>query len=161
MDLNQFFANNQFLSAGFLLMVLGFVGAYLRHVPGRIWDFIERFFIVKIDIQDEDESYQWMQVWLAERLHKTLSISVVTKRASDEGFDDDGPVNNKPKIYFVPAVGTYFFWYKRRFVTLSRNRLENSTSTSLLDASDVLANVVSFFIRPDRSLSALAGCCLV
>lgn len=123
--------DNPFFSGGFVLLVIGGLLAYLRNVPGKMWNFFERFFIVKIDIQDEDESYQWMRVWLAERLSKTLSISVVTHRkksyTSNEDYEGTTVVtDNRPTVHFVPAVGTYFFWYKRRFVILSRDRNEQS-----------------------------------
>jgi len=121
---------NPFFSGGFFLLIIGGILAYLRNVPWRIWNFFERFFIVKIDIQDEDESYHWMRVWLAERLSKTLSISVVTSRKKKLDNDYEGGViavtDNRPTIHFVPAVGTYFFWYKRRLVVLSRDRSEQS-----------------------------------
>jgi chaperone BCS1 len=78
-----------------------------------------------------------MQIWLAERLKSALSISVITKRGSFDDKDENPIIDNKPKVYFVPAVGTYFFWYKRRFVTLSRDRKDNSThSLSQMVASD-------------------------
>ncbi len=116
-------------------MLLGAFLAYMRHVPGRIYGLIERFFILKIDIQDEDEAYHWMQIWLAERLEHTLSISVVTKRQkpNKNAWEDEEAAtgNVKPTIYFVPAVGTYFFWYKGRFVTLNRDKQENTPSMGM------------------------------
>lgn len=130
MDLTNWFGDNQFLSAGFLLMLLGGILVWLKNIPGQLYDFFERWFIVKIEILDEDESYQWMQIWLAERLKSTLSVSVITKRGPLNKTDEDSNeviTDNKPRVYFVPAVGTYFFWYKRRFITLSRDRKDNST----------------------------------
>jgi chaperone BCS1 len=155
MDLLQF-GNNAFVSGGLFLMVVGGVLYYLKRLPGAIYDFVERFFIVKLEILDEDESFNWMQVWLAERLHRTLSISVVTKRKKPLGAngDDEDSANqddNKPRVYFVPAVGTYFFWYKRRFVTLSRDRQENAAGTPLVggggDPKSMLRNKESFTLR--------------
>src|SRR4029079_15729454 len=93
----------------------------------------------KIEILDSDEAYAWMQVWLAGRLRTTLTVSVLTRRdtALDgaEGYagEDYLPtLGNRPNIYFVPAVGTYFFWYRGRFVTLNRDRQENATTPSPL-----------------------------
>jgi chaperone BCS1 len=138
MDIPQL-GTNPFVSGGLILMMIGGILFYLKRLPGRIYDLIERFFIVKIEILDEDESYQWMQVWLAERLRYALSISVVTrrKRPHDTDFDEDGAdqTNGKPTVYFVPAVGTYFFWYKHRFVALNRDRHESTSSPSLVPES--------------------------
>jgi hypothetical protein len=123
------FNNNPVVSGGFVLMLMGGLLYSLKRLPGRIYDLFERFFIIRMEILDEDESYQWMQVWLAERLRTALSTSVVTKRKKRTDCDDDEqPHDDKPTIYFVPAVGTYFFWYKGRFVTLHRHREENSHS---------------------------------
>jgi mitochondrial chaperone BCS1 len=138
----SWFENNQFFSGGLVLMVLGGLLMWLKGLPGQLYDFFERFFIVKIEILDEDEAYQWMSVWLAERLNKTLSISVITRRnrPHDNAFpaDDDA---NRPTVYFVPACGTYFFWYKRRFVTLHRDRKENASSSApMLQAMGNSAN---------------------
>jgi hypothetical protein len=96
---------NPLISGGLILMMIGGILFYLKRLPGRIYDLIERFFIVKIEILDEDESYQWMQVWLAERLRYALSISVVTrrKRPHDPGYDEAGSDedNGKLTVYFV------------------------------------------------------------
>lgn len=127
--MDSFLNNNPVISGGFVLMMMGGLLYTLKPLPGRIYDLIERFFIIRMEILDEDESYQWMQVWLAERLRSTLSISVVTKRKKrSDSADDDEMHDDKPTVYFVPAVGTYFFWYKGRFVTLNRHREENRHS---------------------------------
>src|SRR3954447_25274360 len=153
MDFSQF-GHNPFVSGGLVLMLAGGALFYLKRLPSQIYAFVERFFILRMEVLDEDESYGWMQLWLADKLHKTLSVSVVTKRnkpqaAEDE--DEDVP-GNKPTVYFVPAVGTYFFWYKRRFVTLNRERQENAAGPSLLsgsggEAKGLLRNKESFTLR--------------
>jgi len=131
-------SDNPFFSGGLVLMILGGILMWFKTLPGQIYDFVERFFILKIEILDEDEAYQWMQVWLSERLSKTLSISVITRRNKvNHSLEEDIPeVSNKPKVYFVPAVGTYFFWYKRRLVTLHRERKENSVGPMLASGGE-------------------------
>lgn len=129
--------HNPLVSGGLVLMIVGGVLFYLKRFPSALYDFIERFFIVKMEILDEDEAYHWMQVWLAEKLRNTLSISVVTRRTSPHApdGDEDEECNRKPAVYFVPAVGTYFFWYRGRFVTLNRDRQEHASSPALLPGS--------------------------
>ena len=132
--------NNPFLSGGLILMVFGGALYYLKRIPGIIYDFIERFFIVKIEILDDDEAYKWMQVWLAAKLHKTLLSRSLLKRDNKTPCqdEDEPPVvhgKTRPAIHFVPAVGTYFFWYKGRCVNLNRNREENAGGMSGLNAS--------------------------
>jgi mitochondrial chaperone BCS1 len=157
--------SNPFLSGGLILMMIGAILYHLKRIPFILYGFIERFFIISIEILDDDEAYQWMQVWLADRLETTLSISVITKRnrpfhsEEDEPLLDSGKI--KPAIYFIPAVGTYFFWYKGRFVTLSRDRQENSASpltSTNGDSKSLLRNKESFTFRifsRDKNLARL------
>ncbi len=131
---------NPVITGGLLLMILGAAWYALRRIRTTIGEFIERFLVVKLEVLDEDEAYHWMQLWLADRLQKTLSISVVTRRTRLHCNDEDeavDPHRHKPAIYFVPAVGTYFFWYKGRFVTLHRERQENSSSQALSGVMNV------------------------
>ncbi len=145
---------NPFFSGGLVLMILGGLLVWLRSVPLKIYNFIERFFIIKMEILDEDEAYHWMQVWLSERLKKTLSISVVTHRQKDDSDDNDFKIKeNKPKVYFVPACGTYFFWYKRRFVTLNRDRKDNATSSSPLMQNAVTTTSPNNIFRTKESFT--------
>ena len=135
--------HNPFLAGGLVLMLVGLGFAYLRRLRSTVYDFVERFFILRIEILDDDEAYHWMQLWLAERLPRTLSISVVTRRAPLPEADPDDPPPQpsvlRPTIYFVPAVGAYFFWYRRRFVTLYRDRRESSASFPLSGGGEVTA----------------------
>ena len=122
------FAQHPFVSAGLVFMVAGAVMVYLRRLPGVVLDLVERFCILKIEVRDEDEAYQWMQLWLAQRLRDALSISVVTKRnpiVRGDDDDSDHAQQSQPKVHFVPAVGAYFFWFRGRFVSLYRDRREN------------------------------------
>jgi mitochondrial chaperone BCS1 len=155
--------HNQFLSGGLVLMIVGGVLYYLKRIPGILYDLVERFFIVKIEILDDDEAYQWMQVWLAKRLRKNLSVSVLTKRNNPRNPDEEEPVNAgkiKPTIHLVPAVGIYYFRYRGCFVTLSRDRQENNTPLSPGGEASVsmLRNKESFTLRifsRDRDLARI------
>lgn len=134
MDLSQF-QQNPFIGGGIFLMAVGALLFYVRRLSGLVTDFVERFLILKLEILDEDEAYHWMQLWLADKLSRTLSISVVTRRKQSQDTDDEDECRpSKPSVYFVPAVGTYFFWYHHRLVTLCRNRRENSGSSTLMGA---------------------------
>jgi chaperone BCS1 len=145
--------HNPFLAGGLVLMILGGALFYLKKLPRLLRDLIDRFFILRIEIQDDDEAYQWMQIWLADKLHKTLSLSVITKRGRPGDVEDvDLAIGqgNKPAIYFVPAVGTYFFRYQGRLVTLYRDRQENTSSAPMPGGGNpmnLLRSKESFTIR--------------
>ena len=152
LDLLQL-TQNPFFSSGLALMILGGTLYQLKRLPGFFYDFIERYFIVRMEILDDDEAYDWMRVWLAERLRGTLSISVHTKRdnrGTVNRYDDDvvETVKRRPNIYFVPAVGTYFFRFQGRFVTLSRNRDEGTAANTLgADGKSLTRSRESFTLR--------------
>jgi hypothetical protein len=115
---------NQFLSGGAILVALGAVLSTLRHLPRRLYNAFERFFLLRVEIQDDDEAYQWMQLWLARRLSRSHSVSVLTKRPQRTADEDESDIaaENKPEIHLVPAPGTYAFFFRRRLILLSRNR---------------------------------------
>ena len=46
------FNGNEFVSGGVLLIVFGAVLAYFRNLPGKIYNLLERYFIIKIDVQE-------------------------------------------------------------------------------------------------------------
>lgn len=156
--------HNPLVSGGLVLMLAGGVLYHLKRLPGLLYDLLERFCILKLEILDDDEAYQWLQVWLAEKLQHTLSVSVVTRRNRPHEADDETPAGraNRPAVYFVPAVGTYFFRYQGRFVTLNRDRQENAASPSLLPAANggdpktLLRNKETFTLRIFSRDKALA-----
>jgi len=117
-------AHNQFLSGGAVLVVLGGILASLRHLPRRISSAVERLFLVRVEIQDTDEAFQWMQLWLARRLSGTRSVCVLTRRDRQTGEDDEdtAPAVDRPEIHLIPSPGTYAFFFKRRLVLLHRQR---------------------------------------
>lgn len=151
--------HNQLLSGGLLLMAVGGAFYYLRTLQSIVYNFLERFFLLNIEILDSDEAYHWMQVWLADRLQKTLSVSVLTRRGSapnnvnNDCNDDPRPrLDNRPAIYFVPAVGTYFFRYRGRSVMLNRYRRESPGGRALVadaggDSRSMLRDKEGFAIR--------------
>lgn len=122
-----------FVSGGALLIIFGALLAYFRNLPGRIYSFVERFFITKLDIQEEDESFQWLKLWLSDILKKSLSVSVFTRRSGNSPqWEDDpaevykyaGTVDKRPVVVFTPAPGWYWFFFKGRFVTVTRDRTQ-------------------------------------
>jgi chaperone BCS1 len=128
-----------FVGGGMLLVVFGFVVAYFRRVPGQVWGMIERNFVTRVEIAEEDESFHWMKLWLAKKLEGSLAVSVFTRRPRrdrDDGDDEtdsnaslykfeerpDG--DNRPRVLFTPSPGTYFTRYGGTFCVVTRDRTE-------------------------------------
>jgi chaperone BCS1 len=153
MDFTQLEHNN-FLSGGLILMLVGSLAIMLKSLPGRIFNLIERFCFVKLEIQDNDEVFNWVKLWLSDALSTTLSVSVISRQPKQDMFDYDNAEFRfqKPVIYFVPAVGTYFFWYERRLISLTRNRKENSLSGFNVQGKDKEYFTLRLFSR-DKAIA--------
>jgi mitochondrial chaperone BCS1 len=94
---------NQFASGGLLLMIVGAVGAYLRAIPSRIWDWIVGQTTLSITVKDEDAAFAWVKQWFAEQ--KFL------KRI--RRVDLDTTMRNE-SLALIPAPGRHWFWYRGR-----------------------------------------------
>lgn len=94
---------NQFASGGLLLMIIGALGAYLRAIPSRIWDWLVDQTTLSITVKDEDAAFAWVKQWFAEQ--KFL------KRI--RRVDLDTTVRNE-SLALIPAPGRHWFWYRGR-----------------------------------------------
>lgn len=108
---------NELFKGGLLLVVGGGILAYARAWPARIWSFIKRQTMVEIDIPDKDESFEWLNQWLAYHNYSKKRSRLLTVKTERTDSDD-----KKPTIIFSPAPGTHYLFYKRRFMILQRTR---------------------------------------
>lgn len=134
---------NQFLSGGLVLMLIGAVAAYARRLPGRMYHWILSCFIITLDVTNEDPVFLWLAGWLSmqpySRRARNLSVTTyrdsygnlrragrrtgggeVTSAPSSSSSKQEEP--QLPEIIFTPAPGNHVFFYKRRPVWLVRNR---------------------------------------
>lgn len=111
--------DNSFLSGGLVLVILGGLLAYLRQLPGIIWQQVKDKFITVIYLDKSDIFYMWVENWLASQDYskrcRNLTVSCFREN------DDDSPSNKTSedggdhswKIRVTPAHGHHFFRYKR------------------------------------------------
>ena len=52
---------NQFVSGGLLLMLLGSVGVFLRSLPGKLWLWFVQQTTMMITVKDDDDSFVWVK----------------------------------------------------------------------------------------------------
>lgn len=133
--------NNNFLSGGAVLMVVGALGALLRKWPAKIWDIVRARFVTVVDIPDRDPAFQWINDWLAVHPYgaekaRLLTVRTAREPASQDALDDQSEDcdcadceakravirSSQPKIIFSPAPGSHYFFYRGRFVVLNRTR---------------------------------------
>ncbi len=79
MDLMHLLEGNQLLTGGAVLLVIGYIGATLRYIPGKIYNWLLKVCITKIEIRDTDDSYGWVRLWLSKNLKDIVTITVFTK----------------------------------------------------------------------------------
>ncbi len=110
-------AENQFLSGGALLAVLGVGFAYLRNIPSYVYNWIRRRLVIRVDILDRDEAFSWLIAWLAQHPYKRRCRLVSVNTSNKDS-------KKSKNIILSPAPGPHFFFYKRRLVILRRSRQE-------------------------------------
>lgn len=114
-------AANEFFQGGALIAAMGILFASLRSIPGKIFRIIRWFSYVTIDIPDKDEAFRWVDKWLSSHAYskkRARSLTVYTRRNRHRES------SKLPEILLSPAPGVHYFFYKRRFVTLYRERKE-------------------------------------
>lgn len=150
--LNEQLAKNEFLAGGFLLGAMATVVAYLRRWPIQIWNWLVRRFTIEVDIPDRDEAFIWVDKWLSAHTYSrnwARDLTVKTERPNSITDEDDGePVvrsNQQPRIILSPAPGRHLFFFKRRLVSLYRERKDGAEE-----------NKISFGIRESFVLRIFA-----
>jgi mitochondrial chaperone BCS1 len=119
------FANNDLFAGGALIMVGGTILALVRHWPSTIWYWIQKQSMIVIDIPDKDESFRWVNEWLASHTYSQQHARLLTVKTENDA--DSG----QTKIIFSPAPGRHYLWYQRRLMILNRERQDMSAGESM------------------------------
>ena len=109
-------ANNEFLSGGMVVVILTATLNYLRGVPLKVFGFINRKTHTQLNIyNDTDIAYHKMVVWLSAqpKIMKRNRAVHCNGRLNEFGF------------------GTSWFFYRCRFITVSRYRKEDTDTGTL------------------------------
>lgn len=82
---------NQFLSGGLVLMLVGAVAAYARRLPGRAYHWILSRFIITLDITNEDPVFLWLAGWLSMQPYsrRARNLSVTTYREKNDDVKNE------------------------------------------------------------------------
>ncbi len=120
-------SQNQFASGGLLLMVIGALGASLRKIPVKIWDWVVDQLTLNITINDDNRAFFWLKQWFdtQRRMKKIRRVDVYTPT------DDE--------YVFNPAPGGHWMWYKNRpiHVTLTRNEEKKDKYTKRSESFEI------------------------
>lgn len=128
-------SHNEFMSGGLMLGMIAGIIHWLKNVPMRLWAWFLRRFTVEVDIPDRDEAFIWIDKWLSAHSYSrnwARDLTVRTERPSISDMapsDDYGDIplpGQQPKIILSPAPGRHLFFFKRRLVSLYRERKDGS-----------------------------------
>lgn len=123
--------SNQFASGGLIIMILGSMGGFVyKFIIPIIKNTLEKKFIIKIDIQSNDDVFIWFTQWISTQKfmlkNRLLSVGISKSGINDNTLNDDDNETDIPKLVFSPAPGNHFFFYKGRLVWINRDRKEPS-----------------------------------
>lgn len=127
---------NEFLSGGMVLMLLGSAVAIFRRVPGQIYRLLYRRVVTFVDVNDQEEAFYWMQQWLADHPYskKSRLLTVSTRKSSYGGGpelvkanDQSDPMDKSlPDVYFTPSEGVHLLRFEGHWILLTRIRKEQT-----------------------------------
>lgn len=100
---HAFNGHNQFASGGLLLMLIGAVGAYLRAIPARIWEWLVGQTTMTITVKDDDAAFLWVKEWFLDQefLRRIRRVDLDTTLRGE-------------CVAMIPAPGLHWFWYAGR-----------------------------------------------
>jgi chaperone BCS1 len=153
LDVLESLEQNPFFSGGLSLMVIGALGAILRHLPRRILKFLERRISISVEVPDRDPAFRWVQTWLAADGYSrrardlTLSTEWVSTEPDPEinPYDRSSGPASKARFVLSPAPGVHLTTFHGRVLIVRRNRRE-------------LQNGGSMAFRESLTLQILGGC---
>ena len=145
MNLLESLEKNPFFSGGLSLMAIGALGAILRHLPRRIWDFLERRISIAVEVPDRDPAFRWVQTWLAAGRYakRARDLSLSTEWVSSEPDPEINPYDERPsgpasqaRFVLSPAPGVHLTTFQGRILVVRRNRreLQNGGSTAFQES---------------------------
>lgn len=127
--------SSQFFTGGALLGAAGVMLAYLRHLPSFAWYWIKRWTITEVEIMDHEVIYHWVLKWSGKRFKNIRTLSAHIQWNEEDTIADAAynskkysERNDRPNVYFAPAPGGYFGFYKYRLFFLFRTRKDVSAA---------------------------------
>ena len=101
--------HNQFLFGTMVLGAIAALVASLRRVPGQLWEWILRRYVVDVEIHRDDELFYWVGCWFSKQ-----SFIGRWSLLSAFSYNDE---NDAKCIGFRPGVGSNLFvWDGRWFI---------------------------------------------
>ena len=132
--LRSLLSENQFLSGGLILGLMGTIVLFARRYVSQALVALTRQCLVTVEIRNQDAPFDWLIVWLDQQPYtsraRRLSVSIGSKGGDDApAHVGENSEAVKPAILFSPAVGFHLFLHHGRPMWLQRNRQEPDAMT--------------------------------
>ena len=163
----KLFHENQFLTGGFVLGIIGGMIAYMKNLPRQLFYFIRRKIIFSTEIENHYNSFHLFSYWLQKQipviknknffLREEDKLSRWVTVASDDD-DSDNPLlkdNNsiqKIKTFFIPSEGIHWFRHKGKnmFISFSRKEVNNTSSSPEFESAYRYDYTIYMFGRNEK-----------
>lgn len=140
--MSAWFGQNEFLTGGLTLMIVGGSMALLRRLPAELWGFLVRRCSISVEIPDRDPAFRWVQCWLAEQrfVRRARNLSLTTTWVNpdpDPDVDADPAYSygsgklSEARFVLSPAPGTHVLTYRRHLLVLQRVRRDLESGGAL------------------------------
>lgn len=110
---------NQLFVGGFVLGLMGLLAASLRKVPGMLWSYFNRVFIVTAVIDSRNDLFSALITWLNDLpFGRSSRFFTVIQENADP--DEESSSNGMPQLLYSPAPGFHLFWFQGHLMWIER-----------------------------------------
>jgi len=129
---------NQIVSGGLVLAIVGIIVAALRNLPAKLWDYAKRALVVTAVIDSRNDLFNAYITWLNELPYGRGSrLFTVIQDNKESGEEETG--EGLPRLLYSPAPGFHLFWYGNRPMWIQRDIAMNLQVIETVKVSALLA----------------------
>jgi chaperone BCS1 len=130
---------NQIVSGGLVLAVVGIIVAALRNLPAKLWEYAKRALIVTAVIDSRNDLFNAYIAWLNELPYGRGSRLFTVIQDNREGVAAEG-TGDLPRLLYSPAPGFHLFWYHGRPMWIQRDIAMNLQVIETVKVSALFAS---------------------
>jgi chaperone BCS1 len=130
---------NQIISGGLVLAIVGIAVAALRNLPGKLWEYAKRAFICTAVIDSRNDLFNAYIAWLNELPYGRGSrLFTVIQDNREAGTEESA--GDLPRLLYSPAPGFHLFWYGGRPMWIQRDIAMNLQVIETVKVSALFAS---------------------
>jgi chaperone BCS1 len=130
---------NQIVSGGLVLAIVGVILAALRNLPAKLWEYAKRALIVTAVIDSRNDLFNAYIGWLNELPYGRGSRLFTVIQDNREGAAEEN-LSDLPRLLYSPAPGVHLFWYRGRPMWIQRDIAMNLQVIETVKVSALFAS---------------------